>query len=68
MITRDMTIEDIILTYPQTIAVFKQFGLDCMECQISAFEAIEHGANVHHIDVEDLLRELNRAIGAGAGN
>lgn len=63
MITRDMTIEDIILKYPETIAVFRRFGLECMECQISAFEAVEHGAGVHNVDVELLLAELNRAIG-----
>ena len=63
MITRDMTIEDVIRKYPETIAVFRRFGLECMECQISAFEALEHGAGVHNLDVEQLLDELNRAVG-----
>lgn len=61
MITRDMTIEDVITLYPQTIPVFKRFGLECMECQISAFEILEHGAGVHHVDIDTLLDELNRA-------
>lgn len=65
MITHDMTIEDIIRLYPATIPVFRKFGLECMECQISAFEAIEHGAGVHNIDIELLLEELNRAAAAG---
>lgn len=64
MITRHMTIADILSRYPQTITVFREFGLSCQECQIADFEEIEHGAGVHHIDVEVLLRELNRAIGA----
>ena len=63
MITRDMTIESIIRRYPATIPVFRSFGLECMERQISAFEAVEHGAVVHNIDVEKLLAELNRACG-----
>jgi hybrid cluster-associated redox disulfide protein len=58
-----MTIENIIRLYPATIPVFRKFGLECMECQISAFEAIEHGAGVHNIDIEQLLQELNRAAG-----
>jgi len=62
MITRDMTIEDVILKYPETIPVFRRFGLECMECQISAFEAVEHGAGVHNVDIESLLVELNRAV------
>jgi len=62
MIQRDMTIEDIMRRYPQTISVFKKFGLDCNECQIAAYEAVEHGAGVHKVDVEELLKELNRVI------
>lgn len=60
MITRDMTIADIIARHPQTIAVFRAFGLSCQECQIADFEELEHGAGVHNINVEQLLDELNR--------
>lgn len=62
MITRDMTIEEVIRRHPETIPVFKKFGLDCMDCQIAAFEAVEHGAGVHQVDVDLLLEELNKAI------
>ncbi len=62
MITKDMTIEQVLRRYPETIAVFKKFGLDCMECQIAEFEAVEHGADVHKVDVETLLEELNEVI------
>jgi len=62
MITRDMTIEDVIRKYPKTVEVFRKFGLDCMECQIAAFEAVEHGAGVHHVNVEKLVEELNKVI------
>ena len=62
MIQRDMTIEDIMRRYPQTIAVFKKFGLECNECQIAAYEAVEHGAGVHKVNIDELLAELNRVI------
>lgn len=64
MITGDMTIEEVIRRHPETIPVFKRFGLDCMDCQIATFEAVEHGAGVHRIDVETLLAELNKVIEA----
>ena len=63
MITRDMTIADILARYPRTLAVFREFDLSCQECQIADFEEVEHGAGVHNIDIDVLLRELNRAIG-----
>lgn len=62
MITRDMTIEEVIRRHPETIPVFRRFGLDCMDCQIAQFEALEHGAGVHRVDVEKLLAELNGAL------
>lgn len=61
MITRDMTIAEIIARYPQTISVFRAFGLDCMECQIADYEEVEHGAGVHDVDIHKLLDALNKA-------
>ena len=62
MITREMKIEEIIRKYPETVAIFKEFGLDCNECQIAAFEDLEHGAEVHKVDVEKLLKKLQEVI------
>jgi hybrid cluster-associated redox disulfide protein len=66
MITREMTIAEIIAGYPQTIHVFRSFGLDCMECQIADYEEVEHGAGVHNVDIEQLLKALNKAISEGS--
>ncbi|MDH3454251.1 MAG: DUF1858 domain-containing protein [Desulfuromonadales bacterium] len=62
MITREMTIAEIIASYPQTMQVFRSFGLDCMECQIADYEEVGHGAGVHNVDIEQLLKALNKAI------
>lgn len=62
MITREMKIEEVVRRYPETITVFRRFGLDCTECQIAQFEAVEHGAGVHRVDVEKLLHELNKVV------
>lgn len=65
MISRGMTIAEIIAKYPETMPVFSEFGLDCMECQIADYEEIEHGAGVHDVDVEKLLKALNKSIKEG---
>jgi len=62
MINKEMTIGDVISRHPETISVFKRFGLDCNECQIASLEALEHGAGVHKVDLEALLRALNQTI------
>ena len=62
MVTKEMTIAEIVRRYPQTVAVFERYHLACLECQIAEVEALEHGAGVHKLDVERLLKELNEAI------
>lgn len=62
MIAKEMTIGEIIRRYPQTLHIFERYGLTCYECQIAEYEALEHGAGVHKVDVEKLLEELNQVI------
>lgn len=62
MITKEMTIAEIIASHPKTIDVFRSFGLDCMECQIADYEEVGHGAGVHNVDIDQLLKALNAAI------
>jgi hybrid cluster-associated redox disulfide protein len=62
MIHKDMKIEDVLRNYPQTVAVFQSFGVDCAECQLSQYEDVEHGAKVHNIDLDLLLKRLNDSL------
>ncbi len=62
MITRDMIIADIIRQHPETLAIFKQYNLDCYECQIADLETIEHGAGVHKVNIDELVDALNRSL------
>ena len=61
-ITKEMHIQEIIQQHPETIAVFKEYELDCANCQIAEFEEVCHGAKVHHIDPEKLIEKLNSVI------
>jgi len=62
MIDKEMKIEDVLRRYPQTIPVFERFGIDCVQCQLSEYENLEHGAKVHGIDLSTLLKELNESL------
>jgi hybrid cluster-associated redox disulfide protein len=62
MIRKDMKIEDVLRKFPQTISVFRRFGIDCAQCQLSEYEDLEHGARVHGIDLDALLRGLNESL------
>ena len=64
-IHKDMKIEDVLRNFHQTIPVFQRFGIDCAGCQLSEYENLEHGAKVHRIDLETLLRGLNESVPEG---
>jgi hybrid cluster-associated redox disulfide protein len=62
MITEEMIIADIIAQHPETLHVFKEYNLDCYECQIADLETLGHGAGVHKVAIEQLLISLNNAL------
>jgi hybrid cluster-associated redox disulfide protein len=62
MINKEMIIADIIAQHPETLSVFKQFNLDCYECQIADLETLDHGAGVHKISIDQLLISLNSSL------
>jgi hybrid cluster-associated redox disulfide protein len=62
MISQEMIIADIITQHPETLPVFKQFNLECYECQIADIETLGHGAGVHKISINQLLTSLNSVL------
>jgi len=61
-ITADSIISDIIRVYPQTVPVFRSFGMGCLGCPSSTGEAVAKAAEIHGIDVDELLTALNKVI------
>lgn len=63
-ITKDMTIEQVVSEYPETMMVFMRHGLHCVGCHVSAYESIEEGAMAHGINVDALVADLNKVVTA----
>lgn len=61
-ITANMSILEIVQVYPQTVDVFRNYGMGCFGCSAARFENIEQGASAHNIDIHALLADLNKAI------
>lgn len=62
-ITKDMGILEVVQKYPQTIEIFQNSGMGCLGCAAARFESIEQGAGAHGIDVDQLIENLNKAVG-----
>jgi hybrid cluster-associated redox disulfide protein len=62
LITADMPIGEVVAKYPSTIHVFFNHGLGCVGCAVAQFENIRQGAQVHGIDVDLLMKDLNDTV------
>lgn len=61
-ITKEMTIEEVVQRYPETIQVFARYGVGCLGCSAAQYDNIEVGAQVHGVNVDQLVEELNQSI------
>jgi hybrid cluster-associated redox disulfide protein len=62
MIHKTMSVKEVVTRYPMTLAVFRQHGMGCAGCGAALFESIEEGAQVHGIDADALIKDLNQII------
>ena len=66
VINGDMKVWDVIQDYPETYGVFRQFG--CPDIRKGKFAVSSHfmklrtAAHAHHIDLDELLKSLNKAV------
>jgi hybrid cluster-associated redox disulfide protein len=68
MINKKMSIEEVVRKHPESIVIFERHGLGCVGCQAALFESVEQGAEVHGINVDALIADLNKEVGrSGAG-
>jgi hybrid cluster-associated redox disulfide protein len=63
-ITKDMTIEEVVQQFPETVQVFSRHGVGCLGCSAAQYDNIERGAAVHGLDTDQLVRELNACVAA----
>jgi len=62
MITKEMSIGEVVTKFPQTIPVFQAHGMGCLGCSVARFENVAEGAAAHGIDINKLIQDLNNAV------
>ena len=60
MIDKDMKIGDLLEQFPEKADISLEAGMHCLGCPASQAETLEEACGVHGIDVEDLVKELNK--------
>lgn len=65
-IEKSTIIGDVLDIAPQTAPLFMAIGMHCLGCPSSRGETVEQACQVHGIDVESFLVEVNAAVGQNA--
>lgn len=60
MVTKDMTIGQVVRENPDKVDVLMSFGMGCVGCPSAQAETLEEAAMVHGLNVENLLEALNK--------
>ena len=59
-IKKDMTIGELLEKDPDKAQILLEAGMHCLGCPASQAETLEEACEVHGIDVEELLKNLNK--------
>lgn len=59
MITKDMTIGEVLSKKAGAADILINFGMGCVGCPSAQAETIEEAAMVHGINLEELMKKLN---------
>ena len=63
LITKTMLIGDLVKEYPESVGIMLDHGMQCIGCHIATWETLEQGAESHAINLNELLRDLNKMTG-----
>lgn len=61
-ITKEMTIGELVRSFPKAVPVLMSFGMGCVGCPSAQAETIEEAAMVHGMDIDSLMKALNEAV------
>jgi hybrid cluster-associated redox disulfide protein len=63
MVTKEMTIGELLRLNENVIPVLMGIGMHCIGCPASLGESIEEACYVHGIDPDELVERLNEVVG-----
>lgn len=62
MVTKDMTIAQVIEVDNKLAGVLMAYGMGCIGCAMASGETIEEACEVHGIDADELMTALNNFL------
>ena len=64
MITKDMTIGQLLAEHPEVAPILFEIGMHCLGCPSAQAESLADAAFVHGKDADELVEKINAALNA----
>lgn len=64
MVTKDMTIGQLIRKHPDVAPILMQVGMHCLGCPSAQAETLGEAAMVHGLDADLLVEKINAYLNA----
>lgn len=62
MVTKQMSIGEVLRLDRTTAPIFMEFGMHCLGCPHATGESIEMASMVHGVDADALVKKLNEYL------
>ena len=64
MVTKEMTIGELLMAYPNVAPILMEIGMHCLGCPSAQAESLADAAMVHGLDAEVLVEKINAFLNA----
>ena len=64
MVTKDMTIGQLLMDQPKAATVLMEIGMHCLGCPSAQAETLAEAAMVHGLDADLLVEKINAFLNA----
>ncbi|MGD2078419.1 MAG: DUF1858 domain-containing protein [Chloroflexota bacterium] len=62
MPTQEMTVAEVLETWPETVEVFQELKTACVGCAMAPFDTLSDVARIYELELEFVVESLHRAI------
>ncbi len=63
--TQEMTVAEVLETWPETVEVFQAFKTACVGCVMAPFDTLVDVARIYELDLGAIMEALHQAIRTG---
>lgn len=64
MVTKEMTIGELLMAHPNVAPILMEVGMHCLGCPSAQGESLEMAAMVHGMDADLLVEKINAFLNA----